>query len=90
MGLLAVLPVEARHKSFHVVCRDGAVHSASDALSETLGLLPAGSLLSKTIESAPLGSRGLHFLYSTASRVHGAGRCTYREKRTSTIPQKKI
>jgi predicted DCC family thiol-disulfide oxidoreductase YuxK len=76
-GFLAEVPINLRHRSFHLISPDGAVLSGADALPTLIGLLPTGRLASRFIVRAPGGLTTMAFVYSVFSRLHGTGSCSY-------------
>ncbi len=76
-GLLESVSPSRRHRSFHLVSPGGEVLSGANAIPRLIGLLPAGSLVLKLVVSAPLGYKSIAFVYSTFSRLHDAGSCSY-------------
>ena len=76
-GLLDPVPKSNRHRSFHLVYPGGRVISGSAAVPELISLLPSGRVASFLIVSAPGGKRIVNLVYSTFSRLHDSGSCTY-------------
>ena len=76
-GLLNPVPKSRRHRSFHLVYPGGRVTSGSAAVPELISLLPFGRVASFLIVSAPGGKRIVNLIYSTFSRLHDSGSCTY-------------
>jgi predicted DCC family thiol-disulfide oxidoreductase YuxK len=76
-GLLDSIPNGRRHSSFHLVSPKGKVTSGSQAIPELVRLLPSGTIVSFLISHFPKAERILNFLYSTISRLHDSGNCSY-------------
>jgi len=79
-GVLNALPMQKRHTSFHLVSPDGAVRSGSEAIPDLISLLPSRSVLSLVVRSAPIGRNVIGFVYTTLSRLHDSGSCSYEPK----------
>jgi len=78
LGLLDSVPIDRRHRSFHLVVSDKRVLSGTNALSKVVSLFPAGSALSRVIEGAPEGRRAMTFVYTMFVRLHEAGSCNHK------------
>jgi predicted DCC family thiol-disulfide oxidoreductase YuxK len=77
-GLLDKIPLNVRHRSFHLIGPDGKVASGANALPKLVSLLPAGIVLSNFLTSAPGGLKATEFVYSVASRLHNTASCNYK------------
>ncbi len=76
-GLLDSVPKSRRHRSFHLIYPDGRVLSGSAAVPELISLLPSGRVASFLICYAPGGKKIVNLIYSTFSRLHDSGSCSY-------------
>jgi predicted DCC family thiol-disulfide oxidoreductase YuxK len=83
-GLLDSVPRSRRHRSFHLVYPGGRVISGSAAVPELVSLLPSGRVASFLISYAPGGKRIVNLIYSTFSRLHDSGSCSYPD---ASVPQ---
>lgn len=79
-GLLYSLPQIRRHASFHLILPEGKIRSGSDAIPDLLALLPLGRIAVFLIRSVPGGMRCVSFVYSTFSRLHNTGSCTFKKQ----------
>ena len=61
--------------------KSGQVSGGAKAIPILVSLFPVEGLISRLIESAPGGPRGLEFVYSVFSRVHDAGACRFRAEK---------
>jgi predicted DCC family thiol-disulfide oxidoreductase YuxK len=84
-GLLDSVPVGRRHKSFHLVSPEGRVTCGSDAIPSLVALLPLGSGLAVLIQKIPVAQSVVKFLYSTMSRLHETGSCSYKSDNGSSF-----
>ncbi len=85
-GFLDSIPKDRRHTSFHLIFRGGRIESGSNAIPYLAALLPLGREVSFLIRTAPLGRRMIDFVYSTLSRLHDTGSCTYRSGSSNFSP----
>ncbi len=76
-GLLDPVPRSRRHRSFHLVYPGGRVISGSAAVPELISLLPSGRVASFLIRQAPGGRKIVNLIYTTFSRLHDSGSCSY-------------
>ncbi len=76
-GLLDSVPRSRRHRSFHLIYPGGTVISGSAAVPELISLLPLGRVASFMIHYAPGGEKIVNLIYSTFSRLHDSGSCSY-------------
>jgi len=76
-GLLDSVPKSRRHRSFHLIYPEGRVISGSAAVPELISLLPSGRVASFLICYAPGGEKIVNLIYSTFSRLHDSGSCSY-------------
>lgn len=83
-GHLDTIPMSLRHRSFHLVAPDGRTLSGANALPKLVSLLPAGTILSGILTSAPGGLKATAFVYSVASRLHDTGSCQYKPGQSHT------
>ena len=94
-GLLDSVPRSRRHRSFHLIYPGGRVISGSAAVAELVSLLPCGRGVSFLICRAPGGRTIVNLIYSTFSRLHDSGSCSYpdasgfQEHDSRRIPPKK-
>ena len=77
-GLLDGVPINLRHRSFHLVLSHEVVLSGANALPEVISLFPAGRLLSRIMIGAPGGRSAMNSVYSLFARLHDKGSCEYR------------
>jgi len=75
--LLDSIPRSRRHRSFHLIYREGRVISGSAAVPELISLLPSGRAVSFLIRRAPGGRKIVNLIYSMFSRLHDTGSCSY-------------
>ncbi len=87
-GLLDTIRPGIRHGSFHLVSPAGRVSSGAEAVPGLIRLLPAGSILSGLMVTAPLGRYSIAFVYSIFSRLHDSGSCSYTASGEATNHQK--
>jgi len=83
-GLLDSIQAARRHRSFHLIAPDGTVASGAAALPPLVGLLPAGRTFERMMELSLPVSLATRILYSTFSRLHDSGSCTYSPGPAST------
>ncbi len=76
-GLLDSVPRSRRHRSFHLIYPGGRVISGSAAVPELVSLLPGGPCVSFLICEVPGGRKIVNLIYSTFSRLHDSGSCSY-------------
>ncbi len=76
-GLLDPVPKSRRHSSFHLIYPGGRVISGSVAVPELISLLPSGRAASFLIRQAPGGKKVINLIYTTFSRLHDSGSCSY-------------
>jgi predicted DCC family thiol-disulfide oxidoreductase YuxK len=92
-NLLDSIPAARRHRSFHLISPDGTVASGAAALPPLVGLLPAGRTFERVMELSLPVTLATKFIYSTFSRLHDSGSCTYSPTPVSTsisMSRKKI
>jgi predicted DCC family thiol-disulfide oxidoreductase YuxK len=82
--LLDSIPAARRHRSFHLISPDGTVISGAAALPPLVGLLPAGRTFERVMELSLPVTLATRFIYSTLSRLHDSGSCTYSPGPSST------
>jgi len=76
-GILDTIAPARRHRSFHLIAPDGTMSSGATALPLLVGLLPAGRTFERIMElSFPVGLAA-RVIYSTFSRRHDSGSCSY-------------
>jgi predicted DCC family thiol-disulfide oxidoreductase YuxK len=76
-GLLDPVPRARRHRSFHLIYPEGRVISGSAAVPELISLLPSGRSASFLMRRALGGKKVVNLIYSTFSRLHDSGSCSY-------------
>lgn len=76
-GLLDSVQRSRRHRSFHLISPGGRVISGSAAIPDLISLLPSGRVASFWIRHAPGGRKIVNLIYSTFSRSHDSGSCSY-------------
>lgn len=86
-GLLDGVPINLRHRTFHLVLSDKQVLSGANALPEVISLFPAGRVLSGVIAGAPGGTSAMAFVYSVFARLHDTGSCKASDRRGSPLQQ---
>ena len=82
-GFLNPIPEIQRHRSFHLISPMGEILSGSAAIPKLLSLLPLGGISVTVIQKVPGGRSLVNFVYSTFSRLHDTGSCSYRSSSTS-------
>ena len=80
LGLLNSIPRIQRHKSFHLISPEGKISSGANAIPNLLALLPLGSFTATLVHGAPGASGLVNFVYSTFSRLHDVGSCSYKAR----------
>lgn len=85
-GLLNSVPKSRRHKSFHLVSPEDEVSSGANAIPVLLALLPLGGFTTSLILRFQLGQRILNCVYSTLSRLHDTGSCSYKPNNSRRSP----
>jgi predicted DCC family thiol-disulfide oxidoreductase YuxK len=83
-GLLDSVPAARRHRSFHLIDPDGTVASGAGALAPLVGLLPAGRAFERIIRLSVPVSLATRIIYTTFSRLHDSGACTYPSRGTAS------
>jgi predicted DCC family thiol-disulfide oxidoreductase YuxK len=74
-GLLDVLPLNLRHRSFHLVYPSGEVLSGARAVPGLVGMFLPRLLHAGPLVASPAARAVLSFAYSTLARLHGSGSC---------------
>ena len=95
-GLLDPVPRSRRHRSFHLIYPGGRVTSGSAAVPELISLLPSGRAASFLIRQAPGAKKIVNLIYTTFSRLHDSGSCSYpdasgfqEDERGKTLPKER-
>jgi predicted DCC family thiol-disulfide oxidoreductase YuxK len=85
LGILNPVPFSQRHRSFHLILPPGEILSGSRAIPNLLSLLPLGKVVVALIYKIPIGEKIVNFVYSTLSRLHDSGSCSYRPSAISFV-----
>ncbi len=84
-GLLNSIPRWRRHKSFHIISPGDKISSGANAIPILLAILPFGRFASSLILRFPPGRHIVNFLYSTLSRLHDTGSCSYKPSNSRSL-----
>lgn len=75
LGLLEGLPLDVRHKSFHIYSPDQSPRSGAEALPLLFGLIVGSRGVESAIRTIPFGFQAVSSVYGVLSRLHDAGSC---------------
>ncbi len=89
LGLLDRIPKNRRHRSFHLISPAGKLSSGSYAIPILVTLFPLGRCSAALINKAPRGQNIVNFVYTTLSRLHDDGSCSYQRATSSKTGARK-
>ena len=83
-GLLDVIPMGLRRRSFHLISPGGEVKSGTAAFPDLARLLPAGRLSYVLLKRSAPVTRATASLYVVLSRLHDTGACPHQEAKAKS------